>query len=96
MSEQSVEMVEKAADVVKETASVVETSAQVVSQVAEEADWATVREAAALAGMAALKFVGWWLCSRGFHIWQTYEYEDGTVVDECVSCQLEAAPALAA
>ena len=33
---------------------------------------------ASLAGMAALKVVGWWLRGRDFHIWQMYECEDGT------------------
>ena len=70
--------------------------AKTVQVVSEELDWATVREAAKLAGVAAMRFTGWWLCGRGFHIWQTYEYEDGTVVEECGYCQMQAVTSHAA
>ena len=56
--------------------------AKTVQVVAKELDWATVREAAKLAALAAVRFTSWWLCGRGVHIWETWEYEDGTVVEE--------------
>ena len=92
MSEQPVQV----AHSMERTAQTVKQTTQIVSAVSEELDWATVREAAKLAGVAAMRFVGWWLCGRGFHIWQTYEYEDGTVVEVCISCEMQAGPALAA
>ena len=55
-----------------------------------------MREAAKLAGLAAVKFVTWWLCSRGFHNWEAWEYEDGTVVEECEYCQMQAVTSQAA
>lgn len=76
-----------------QTARVVE---ETVRAVREELDWATVREAASLAAMASLTFAGWWLCGRGFHSWDSWEFEDETVVDECSSCGRQAVSALAA
>ena len=55
-----------------------------------------MREAADLAALSAVKFTSWWLCGRGFHIWETWEYEDGTVVEECAYCQLQAVAGQAA
>jgi len=52
-------------------------------------DWATVREAAKLAALTAVKSTSWWLCGRGLHIWETWDYEDGTVVEECACCQMQ-------
>ena len=90
MKEQTVQAMEHGAHVAGQTAQLVEKTSQVVSEVSKELDWATVREAAVLAGVAVLKFVGWWLCGRGFHEWQAWEYEDGTVVKECASCRVQA------
>ena len=72
-------------------------SVQVVAkELHKELDWATVREAAKLTALAAVKFTSWWLCSRGLHNWEEWEYEDGTVVEECESCHLQAVPSQAA
>jgi hypothetical protein len=46
-----------------------------------------MREAASLAFIAAVKFTQWWLCGRGLHAWRAWEYEDGTKVEECASCE---------
>jgi hypothetical protein len=70
--------------------------AKTVQVVAKELDWVTVREAAKLAAEAAVKFATWWLCSRGFHNWEAWEYEDGTVVEECEYCQMQAVTTQAA
>ena len=74
-----------------QTAQVVE---ETVRAVREDWDWATVREAAMLAATAALSLAGWWLCGRGFHSWESWEYEDGTLVEECSSCGREVVLAL--
>ena len=76
-----------------QTATVVD---ETVRAVREDWDWATVREAASAAATAVLTFVGWWLCGRGFHSWEAWEFEDGTVVDECASCGKQKVSALAA
>ena len=68
----------------------------VTKEVARELDWATVREAAKLAAHAAVKSTSWWLCGRGLHIWEAWEYEDGTVVEECEYCQMQAVTTQAA
>ena len=66
-------------------------TAQVVTkELARDLDWDTVRESAKLTGLAAVKFASWWLCGRGLHIWESWEYEDGTVVEECACCQTQA------
>lgn len=57
--------------------------------VAEELDWPTIREGAKLALLAALKFTGWYLCGKGYHAWELFEYDDGTQTKECLSCQKE-------
>jgi hypothetical protein len=62
----------------------------VTKELARELDWATVREAAKLAAQAAVKSTSWWLCGRGLHIYETWDYEDGTVVEECACCQMQA------
>ena len=67
--------------------------AKTTKVVAKELDWVTVREAAKLAGLAAVRFTSWWLCGHGVHNWETWEYEDGTVVEECEYCQLQRAVA---
>ena len=64
--------------------------AKTVQVVARELDWATVKEAAKLAGLAAVKFTSWWLCGHGLHLWETWEYDDGTVLDECACCEMRA------
>jgi len=72
-------------------------TAQVVAkELAKELDWVTVREAAKLTALSAVKFTSWWLCGRGLHIWETWEYEDGTVAEECASCQMQAVAGQAA
>ena len=43
-----------------------------------------------MTALSAVKFTSWWLCGRGLHIWETWEYEDGTVAEECASCQMQA------
>ena len=81
---EAVQKIEQTAHSVASAAHVVEEVVEVARE--EDLDWATVREAAALAGMAALRFVQWWLCGRGLHSWQAWEYEDGTLLDECEAC----------
>jgi hypothetical protein len=79
------------------TEQTVRVTQETVEVLREELDWATLREAMQLAATAALRFAGWWLCGRGFHAWELWEYEDGTVVEECGSCRVvRAAPAVAA
>ncbi|HEY5420297.1 MAG TPA: hypothetical protein VIL10_06145 [Marmoricola sp.] len=68
----------------------------VTKELARQMDWATVREAAKLAALTAVKSTSWWLCGRGLHIWETWDYEDGTVVEECACCQMQAVVSQAA
>ncbi|MET0525425.1 MAG: hypothetical protein ABWZ91_11525 [Nocardioides sp.] len=62
----------------------------VAKELHQELDWATVVEAAKLTSLAAVKFTSWWLCGRGLHLWEAWEYDDGTVVAECACCQMQA------
>ncbi len=92
MTEQVVRTIEESADRVEKTARVVGEAVTVARE--EGLDWRTLREAAALAGTAVLRFVQWWLCGRGLHAWQAYEYESGMLLEEFSVCGLERHPDL--
>ena len=87
MTEQAARTVEKSLHAVEKTAHVAETVVEVARQ--EGVDWQTLREAAVLTGSAVVKFVQWWLCGRGLHAWEAFEYDDGTRVEECSVCGRE-------
>lgn len=65
------------------------TLVRTVEAVTEELDVETVRQAAALGWLAVLRLIGWYLCGKGYHHWQWWEYEDGTVTKACSSCDRE-------
>ena len=97
MTEQAVHAIGRTVQVVDKTAHAVEKTAHVVDEVVQVArqegvDWATLKEAAVLAGTAAVKLVQWWLCGHGLHLWQEWEYDDGTALDECSSCGRQRVP----
>jgi|EndMetStandDraft_8_1072994.scaffolds.fasta_scaffold595031_2 hypothetical protein len=84
MTGQAVRRIAESGRVVAKTPHVVEDVVQVARQ--EGLDWRTLREAAALAGRAAVKLIQWWLCGRGLHAWTTFEDEDGAPFEECSVC----------
>jgi hypothetical protein len=86
MTEQTLHAVEETGHVVAKAGQVAEETAQVARVVSDELDWATVRESLAVAAIAAARFVQWWLCGRGLHSWEAWEYDDGTVLEECSCC----------
>ena len=90
MTEQVAQAIEKSAHTVEKSAHVIGGAVEVARM--EGVDWRTLREALALAGTAALRFFQWWLCGRGLHAWQAYEYEDGTPLEECCVCGVQREP----
>ena len=59
-------------------------------------DWATVRVGSEAGRPDGGEVHVGWLCGRGLHIWETWDYEDGTVVEECACCQMQAVVSQAA
>jgi len=88
MTEQALRVTAQALEATERAVEVTEQTVQTAQTLREQLDWTEVREVASLTGLAALRFVGWWLCGRGLHAWESWEYEDGTVVEECSSCRL--------